>query len=325
MSVELVEVLREDVVESVHRGSIAVVNTEGEVLFEMGDINKFCYFRSTSKPFQVIAALNSGVGDLFDLNLKEIAVSIASHSGEDEHIEALTSLVKKIGINKDELMCSYPEHSNIYKDNQMSKLYSVCSGKHIILIGACKALGLEHKWYYKKDHAIYKLIGELIGEFSNYDSSGIKMGTDGCGVPVYGVPLKNIAQAYSNLCNMEFMDKKYKRFQSQVISAMISYPQLIAGKGKFDTVLMKHFGDRLVCKYGEEGIYSLGLIGKGVGIALKIDDGNMRGVAPAVIQLLLRLKIIRKDEIEELKDFFNPVILNNFGEKVGEIRAVLEK
>ena len=166
---------------------------------------------------------------------------------------------------------------------------------------------------------------KVIADFAGLDEGQIVTAVDGCGIPVYGVPLFNMALAYANITNLGFMDGKYNRSQNYLLSAMTMHPEMIAGKGRMDTELMKRFGDRLIVKTGAEAVSCVGLLGKSIGIAVKIDDGNLRAIGPAVLEILRQLGIISLGELEgdeELQELWTPAVRNNNGYKVGEIRPV---
>jgi len=331
MPVKLVDVIRASTVECSHRGDMVVVNSGGEVLYKLGDPEHLTFLRSASKPLQAIAALELGIAQEYNLDLKDIALILSSHSGEKQHIEALKGLMKKIGVDEDALRCGVHEPLNKDAASELaasgrlpSKLHCNCSGKHLGQIAASKLKGMPVESYYKPEHGIQADIQKVISDFSGFPVENIIKGIDGCGVPVYGVPLKNMALAYANLCDAKFMDGKYNKSQNYVIGAMTMYPEMVGGTGRFDTELMKNFGDRVIGKFGDEGVYCVGLPGKAVGLALKIEDGNGRAVGPAILETLLQMEVIRKDEIERMKTFWNTETLNHKGEKVGEIRAVFK-
>lgn len=328
MPVKLAEVMRSEMVESVHRGDVVVANSNGEILLQLGDAKRFTFLRSSAKPLQAMAVLQLGIAEKYALDLKEIAIIISSHSGEKEHIGILQQLIEKVGIQENLLECGIHEPINkeaarelLISNQAPSKLHCNCSGKHISLIAASKHLGLPVEGYTKMDHPLQKYIESTISDFGKIDVTKIRKGVDGCGAPVYAIPLENAALAYANICNENFSEGKYRKSQNYVLSAMTMYPKVIAGKGRIDSEIMKRFGDRVVCKIGAEGVYCAGIIGKGIGIAIKIDDGNSRAIGPVFLELLLKLKIITMEEINELKDFWRPLILNNKGENVGEIKA----
>lgn len=331
MPVKLVEVVRSGVVESIHRGDIVVVNHEGKILYAVGDPDRLTFFRSAGKPIIALALLETGIVEEYKLDLKEMAIIASSHSGDAEHISILKSIIEKVGIDEEVLECG--EHAPTGKKANRdlissgltpTKLHCDCSAKHIGLIAASKLSEINTKGYSKMEHPVQKRVEKVISEFCGVETGKIVKGIDGCGVPVHAVPLKNIALAYANLCYENFKEGKYRKSQNYIASAMTMYPEMIGGEGRFDTILMRCFGDRLLGKFGAEGVYCIGILGEGVGIAFKVEDGNDRGVGPAVLETLLQMKIIKKDEIDRIKDLWNPAILNNNGEQVGEVRAVFK-
>ncbi|MBS4023245.1 MAG: asparaginase [Dethiobacter sp.] len=328
MSVKLVEVTRGEVVESIHRGDIAVVRHDGNVLYQLGNVDYLTFMRSSSKPIQAIAVLEYGIVEKYGLDLPEVAMIMSSHSGEKVHIDLLNEIIRKVGIDINTLQCGiHPPVSAdaaqelISKGQTPSSLHCNCSGKHLGQIAAVKIKGSPLENYDQIHGGIQPGIQDIISTFSGVEAEQIKLGIDGCGIPVYGMPLKNMALAYANLCNENFMNGRYGKSQNYVLSAMSNHPELMAGKGRLDTELMRHFGDRLVSKSGDEGVCCAGLKGKGLGIALKIEDGHTRAVGPAIIEVLKQLGVIKEEEMALLKDFWNPSIKNHKEEKVGEIRA----
>ena len=329
MAVKFVEVVRSNLLESVHLGSLAVVHSDGRLLRSLGDIDRKTYFHSSAKPLQGIASLDAGIVEEFEMDLREIAMIISSHSGEREHIEALEGLSKKIGVNADSIECgiSDPVGTDVLRElytsgRSVGKLHCNCSGKHLGMLAACLAKGYPTADYHRKSHPIQERVKRVLTEFCAVPSDSVPDGIDGCTVPVYAFPLRNMALAYANLCNPDFLGGKYKKSQNYVLSAMTMYPEYVAGKRRLDTVLMKRFGSRVVCKVGAEGVYCAGLIGKATGIALKIEDGGLRAAGPAIIETLLQLGILNDEEAEGMREFWKPSLFNNKGEIIGEIRPV---
>lgn len=328
MSVKLVEVLRNNHIESVHRGDMVIADGRGNILYEFGNARLTPFLRSATKPLQGIVFFETGIVEKYDLSLKEIAIMVSSHSGEQEHIDVLKGIMDKTGISYEMLECGESEPVNkeaarsLYKSAQpVTKLHNNCSGKHLAFILAAKSKGLPVKGYIDVDHPLQKEIRNVILELSGADKRQITSGIDGCGLPVYGVPLVNIAAAYANLCNPEFMNGKYAKAQNYIMSAMTMFPEMVGGPGRLDTELMRLFGDRLIGKFGAEGMYCIGLTGRFAGIVLKIEDGNSRAVGSVIIETLLQTDIIDKNEAEKLRTFWKPDVLNTRGEKVGEIKT----
>ena len=331
MPEKLVEMIRAELVESIHVGNIAVVASNGNVLYELGDSGRVTYFHSSAKPIQGISMLETGIVEKFKLDLREIALMISSHNGEKEHIEVLQSLMDKIGVADEALECGIaePVSKDVLKELftaglSVTKLHCNCSGKHLGFLAASKVMGYPLEGYHKPDHPIQKSVRKVITDFCGAKPDYITNGVDGCSVPVFAMPLKNMAMSYANLCNPAFMDGKYSKSQNYITSAMTMYPEMIAGTDRIDTVLMKRCGSRVIGKIGAEGVYCAGILGKGIGAALKIEDGSHRAVGPAVMELLLQLKVITEDEAVSMKEFWNPPVLNNKGEVTGEIKPVFK-
>ncbi|HHV99890.1 MAG TPA: asparaginase [Clostridiaceae bacterium] len=331
MPVKLVEVIRGNTVESIHKGDVAIVNSKGEIIHELGNAGRVAFFRSAGKPLQAIAALETGIVEEYGLGLNEIAIMVSSHSGEQEHIRTIKGMMEKTGINEDMLKCGVHEPVNREAARQLAlagesptRLHCNCSGKHIGLIAASKLKNADVQGYHLESHPIQKDIKNIISEFCNVDLEEMETGIDGCSLPIYAVPLKNMALSYANLCDAEFNKGKYSKSQNYVISAMTMYPEMVAGKGRLDTEIMRNFGDRVISKMGAEGIYCAGIIGKNIGIAIKIDDGNSRAVGPAIIDILIQMKIIDKSEAEALINFWKPPVVNHNKVTVGKIRPVFK-
>lgn len=327
MTVLLAKVYRGYVLESTHSGSIAVVDSKGNILYKLGNEKRVTFFHSSAKPLQALAVLETGIVEEFGLDLKEVAIMASSHSGEKEHIDVLTGIMKKLDVSEEMLRCgahdplSKEAAKELYAEGRKpGKLHCNCSGKHLGFMAASKLKGYPVDDYHLVESALQAEIRETISLFGGVNARDIVIGTDGCGVPVYGMPLLNMARAYANLCNDKFHDGKFAKSQNYIISAMTMYPEAVAGKGRFDTEMMRHFGERIIVKTGAEGVCCAGLPGKGVGIALKIEDGAQRATEPVMLEILLQLKVIKGDEINEVEKFRHPAILSHSGDKIGEIR-----
>ncbi|NJD04526.1 MAG: asparaginase [Ruminiclostridium sp.] len=331
MPEKLVEVIRSELVESIHAGSIVVAASNGNVIYQLGDSGRVTYFHSSAKPIQGIAMLEAGIAEKFRLDLKEIALLISSHSGEKEHIEVLKSIMEKIGVDDEILECGIaePVNKDVLKELlsaglSVTKLHTNCSGKHLGFIAASKVMGYPLEGYYRADHPMQRTVAKIIAEFSGAKPDIITNGIDGCSVPVFAMPLRNMAISFANLCNPGFRGGKYSKSQNYITSAMTMYPEMIAGKGRIDTELMKRCGSRVIGKIGAEGVYCAGILGKGMGATIKIEDGSARAVGPVIMELLLQMKVITEDEAECMKGFWNPPVLNNKGEVIGEIKPVFK-
>lgn len=326
----LVNVYRDQLIESSHYGDIVVVSKKGQIIYRVGNQRKISYWRSAAKPFQVLPVVLSGAADKYNFTDKELAVMTASHSGEKQHVELIYSILNKIGLDERALLCGthLPYHKPtaqflIQNKKRIKPVYNNCSGKHAGLLALCCYYDWSIDNYYQQDHPAQKLLLKIVSEFTGYPRENIFMGEDGCGVIVFGLPLKNMAYAYTRLVNPELLPSKYRRGALRIINSMKKHPEIIAGSGRFNTDLMQVAGDKLTAKSGAEGIFCMGLK-NGAGIAIKIIDGNKRAVPPVVVELLSQLSILSKKETEKLKNYHYYSIINNHDHIVGKIKPVFE-
>ncbi|QSQ09250.1 hypothetical protein H0A61_01611 [Koleobacter methoxysyntrophicus] len=331
MSEILVHITRGNVVESVHRGHIAVADTEGKVLYYAGNPDIVTYFRSAAKPIQALAVVESGAYDAFGLTLKELAVICGSHSGEKEHTAVVMSILEKIGLEEGVLECGIhdplyrPEALEIYRcGRKPTFLHCNCSGKHSGMLAVAVKEGYPVNGYRDITHPVQQKMLEIIAEVAEIDRKDIQIGIDGCGVPVFGLPLFKMALAYAKLSNPERLDERRKRAINMVKEAVINNPYMVAGTGRICTELIIHTGGRVIAKSGAEGVYCVGLLDKGIGIALKIEDGSSRAIWPSVIHILNQLGALSEEELKAFKKYYPSAVKNNHGEIVGEVRPVFK-
>lgn len=324
-TVKLAEVTRGELVESVHRGAVAVVNREECLRARKGDPGLITYMRSAAKPIQAIPLVESGIARHFGLTSEEIAIITSSHSGEEEHVNIILDILRKIGLTAGYLKCgSQMPMNGASARNLLSKglsptvLHCTCSGKHTGML----ALARYHSWelenYYQLAHPVQQAMLRVIADFASVAPEEIPVGVDGCGVPVFALALEKMALTYARLVDPAGFADKRKNACQEITAAMTSHPQLVAGTGRLASELMKVTQGRLVAKDGVEGIFCMGA--KGLGIAIKIEDGNQRAMGPIVISVLKQLGLLEKEELEQLADQAKVTIKNLRGEIVGEIR-----
>lgn len=326
---KLVEVTRGSLVESVHRGSIAVSDADGKLLAWAGDPELVTYYRSAAKPIQALPVLTSGSADRFGLSEEELAIICASHSGEDEHVKVVTGLVEKLGLSLDSLLCGThpPFHSGsareIYRQgNQPAAVHCNCSGKHSGMLAICTHYGWSTENYLDLSHPLQKLLLQLIKDYHATDA--VSVGVDGCGVPVYGMGLKEMAKGYARLVNPGPLPQEIAAAVRRIVPAMTANPRLIAGTGRLDTVIMEAVGSKVVSKCGAEGVQCLGLKEKGFGIAIKIEDGHVRATEPVAVEVLKQLGVLDQSELTDLGNKHRVPIKNLHKAVVGEIRPVFK-
>ncbi|GIW48656.1 MAG: asparaginase [Caloramator sp.] len=331
MSEIFVEVTRGPLVECVHRGDAVVVDKTGKVLAYSGDAYKLTYIRSAAKPIQTMNVILSGAADRFNFNDKEIAIMCASHYGEEFHINTLNEMLKKINIKKEALLCGETysinqayRHKQLKENHSITTLNSDCSGKHIGVVATCLHKGYGLIDYNTKEHPVQKDTLEVVAKVCDINKDKIIIGVDGCSVPVFGMPIYNMALGYARMVTGYGLNEEYKAAAERVYNSMVAHPEMVAGTNGFCTELIKAAGGKLIGKLGAEAVYCIGIKDLGIGIAVKIEDGNYRALYPAVMKILEDLKILNYNEINRLLNFKNPPNLNNKGVKVGELRAVVE-
>lgn len=323
----LAEVTRDGRVESVHRGHVAVVTPAGEVVATLGDLETPTYMRSAAKPVQAMPLIESGAVEAFCLTDRELAVIMASHSGEQFHLDAVRSIQKKAGLEVDDLQCGFhlPLHeasaqAHIRENKEKSPLYNNCSGKHSGMLALAKYRGWPLATYLQPDHPVQKSIRAKVSQFSGLPEAETKTGVDGCGAPVFYLPVKNMALMYARIAEGTLSQS------GRVFDVMSANPDMVAGAGRLDTAMMHALNGRLLSKVGAEGIRCVGVRGatRTLGIALKIEDGSARVSGVVMLEVLAQLGLISAVELSGLQEFRRPVLHNCSGRKIGEIRAEID-
>ncbi|MDD2432453.1 MAG: asparaginase [Clostridia bacterium] len=329
-TVKMAEVTRGDLVESIHRGAVVVVDNKGETIAAAGDPGYLTYFRSAAKPLQALPVVESGAAVHFGLDLKEIALLTGSHSGEAEHGATTLTILQKIGLGPEHLQCGthFPLDQSsrevlLAKGLEPTTLHCTCSGKHAGMLTLARYRGLSLDDYYCLEHPVQQEMLQTVAEMAGIAREQIAVGIDGCGVPVFALPLEKMAYAYARLAAPEELGKKRKEACLLIEEAMTTYPLMVGGTNRFDTVLLQVMGNKLIAKFGAEAVYCVGVPSKGWGMALKIEDGNERALAPVVLSVLEQLGLLTEEEKEKMASYKKQKLANKRGEIIGEIRAVV--
>lgn len=328
----LVEVTRGDLVESVHRGAFAVVDATGRVHAARGDIERPVYARSAIKPLQAIPLVETGALDAFELGEAELALACASHGGEPMHVERVQDWLARLGLGEADLECGpqAPTHgpsrrSMLRADQPPTRLHNNCSGKHAGFLTAVRHLGEATQGYLHSDHPSQQRWRRVLAELSDTSLDDAAGGVDGCGIPVIALGLRATALAMARLAGPRDLAPERAAAARRIAAAMATYPELVAGSGRFCTDVMAITGRRALVKTGAEGVFTAMLPECGLGVVLKIDDGAARAAEVAIGALLEQLEVFGPVERDELADRLNPPVLNRAGREVGRIRAVLSE
>ena len=332
----LVEVRRGGITESRHRGHIVGVTPDGEIVALAGSPETVTYLRSSAKPHQAIPLIASGAADRYGFNEREIALACASHSGEKIHVDVARSMLSKIGLAPDALKCGVHEPFSIEATAELkangeepNALHNNCSGKHAGMLALALHLGAPIETYHQPDNPVQMAIGKVVSQFSGIAIEDMAVGVDGCGVPVFGITVKAMALMYARLVSPPAdFDQDTTRACSRIVAAMMAYPELIGGtRDRLDTEMMQAAKGLLVSKVGAEGVYTVGVLPspdwpKGLGLALKIEDGDDKRARPVVvIESLRQLGVLKDESLEAVARYaFFPVV-NREGEVVGEVTA----
>ncbi|MGI5839207.1 MAG: asparaginase [bacterium] len=331
MSEILVQVTRGDIVECVHRGSLAIVDSTGKMLFSAGSPGMYSYLRSSAKPIQAIPVVESGAADHFSLTEREIAVFCASHSGEEKHTETVLGILAKIGVEEEALQCGThlplygPCATQMVREGRKSTArHSNCSGKHSGMLTYAVYKGYPLEGYYKPEHPVQKAALAEIAYFAGMDPQDIVCGVDGCGVVVFAMPVYNMAYSFARLADPDQLPVTKAAAVKRITAAMRAYPEMIAGTDRFCTDLMTAAKGKVFAKSGAEGVYCVGIPERKLGIALKIDDGNSRGIGAVIVEVLLQMGVLGAEEAAGLQKHHKPVLHNFRGDTIGEIRSLID-
>lgn len=323
----LVDVTRGTMVESRHRGAIAVLDAKGRVAEQAGDIDRPIYPRSAIKPLQTILLVESGAADRYGLTDEHLTLASASHNGETMHVERVTAWLAKLGLSVADLECGKqmplhaPSAEALVKSGQTpTAAHNNCSGKHSGFLSVCVHKGWPTKGYTKPDHPVQQALLKLFEELADTSLEGGPRGTDGCGIPVFGYTLRQMALALAKLADPSFLSADRAAACKRIQAAIPKNPLLIAGTGRWDSAVLAAVGKDLVCKGGAEGVHAAALPSKGLGIALKIDDGAGRASQIALGKALKQHGALSDAQIQTLEDKLVQPLNNWAGTHVGDVK-----
>ena len=297
----LVEITRGSLVESVHRGTIAIADAAGDIVFSLGDVAALTYPRSSLKPIQALPLVESGAAEAFGLSDEEVALACASHSGEPMHTTRVAAWLSRIGCDASDLACgAHPVRyepvweAMVKAGEEPTRIHNNCSGKHTGFLTVARHWDIATKGYEHHDHPVQLAVAAALGELSGLEGE-LAWGVDGCAAPNFAVPLAAFARALAKLAAADQLAPTRANAARRIVRSMIAHPELVAGTGRACTILMRACGGRAAVKTGAEG-YFAGLIPEvGLGIALKIDDGAGRAAETAMAAILDKLGILGRE------------------------------
>lgn len=334
-----VQSLRGRVVESVHRVSVAVVDASGRLKARSGDAELVTFARSAAKPFQALPLLEDGAAERFGVRDDELAMVCASHSSEPGQVELVRGLLTRIGLAESDLACgphrplsldlSLPDEPGRAETSANERRSAVparagprssgsvennCSGKHTGML----ALAIHHGWptagYHESTHPVQRRCKETVARWANLAADRVGEGTDGCGVVSFALPLASLALAYARL------GASPEPAPRRVVAAMTQRPDLVAGRGRPCTALMQAYPGRVLAKVGAAGVYGATLLDRGLGIALKVEDGDTWAAVLALWAVLEQLGLDPAPS-QALPRFAAMPVRNTRGETVGSLEV----
>lgn len=324
----LVEVYREGILESFHRGVVCVVDKDGKVLYSEGDVQQICYPRSALKLIQVLPLLEHGGMEHFGFTLQEIAIMCGSHNGEEEHQQVVNSILQKISLDKEHLFCGvqYPSdrktaNTLIKTDQKPHHIHNNCSGKHAGFLAYAVLRGWDTKDYINPQHPMQQEILQTTAEMYEYPKEKMTIAYDGCSAPIFSVPVYNQAVGYKNLVHPVQFSPQRQKACATIVEAISQYPYMVAGRGRYCTDLMQITAPRIIGKTGAEGIFSMGLTEEKIGVTIKIDDGKMLPQYNVAQRFVEATGIFTTEQLAPLKHYEREE-LTNFNKFVtGEIKT----
>lgn len=316
-----------NVIENVHHGSIAVVDRSGRLLYACGDPDYPTFTRSALKPFQALPFILSDGPARFGLTGDEVALLCASHSGEDKHLDGVKSILDKIGLDPGHLECgcAVPLHYEFTgqraPDRDWTPLHHNCSGKHSGFLAWCRLHGQPTAGYVERSHPLQGAIRATLAEAVGLPPEAMPTGLDGCSAPNYAMPLARLAHLYARLGHGA-SDPQLGGAMGVLCDAMTARPDLVSGTNRTDLHWMTAGGGDWVAKIGADAVQAIGIRSAGVGIAIKIADGNSRALHPTVYAVLDQLGLLDDDRRAILERYRQPAITNARGAVAGDIRTL---
>ena len=336
MNPVLVNLMRGGAVESSHAGAVAIVDADGAVLAQIGDIDRHVFPRSAVKLLQALPLVASGAADRLGLTHAELALACASHNGEPLHTQTAAGMLAKAGLDAQALECGvhWPHHEASARalaaaGSTPTALHNNCSGKHagFVCLGCATSGGADVpgflRGYVQPEHPVMREVSAALQAATGFDLATTTMGIDGCSIPTWAIPLRRLALAFARVATGTGLSPDHARAARRLRGAIAREPVMVAGTGRFDTRVMQRLGDRACVKVGAEGVYCAALPEHGLGVAIKIDDGNNARAAEVVMAAVLEALLpLPDDDAIFMRSLSEPRLRNWNGIEVGGLVPV---
>lgn len=282
-----VEATRGELVESVHVVTVAVVEAHGRLIAVSGNPTVTTWWRSAAKPFQALPLLDDGVAVRFGLDDEEVALACGSHSSEPAHLAVVRRFMDKVGVAEADLSCGThtPLSPTVARSVTCGSVtptpaWSNCSGKHTGMLALARHHGWPLEGYQAAGHPVQERILLEIARWSGVAAADLTLAVDGCTAVCFGLPVQAMALAYARL------GASQEPAARRVVTAMMAHPLMVAGTDRLCTDLMSAWPGGVVAKIGAEGVYGAAIPELRLGVALKVEDGDMASSGRALLEVL---------------------------------------
>ncbi|MEO0545001.1 MAG: asparaginase [Pseudomonadota bacterium] len=328
----IAQVLRGIRIESVHRGALAVVDADGTLVHARGDVDALAFPRSSLKLMQALPLVESGAADALDFDNKQMAAACASHSSSQMHVQVVGDMLQKAGVHEGDLQCGahWPVYSTTdvvamaQRGEKPNRIHNNCSGKHAGFLCTCKHSGIAVDNYIDPQNPLQREVRALVGDLCGAVIGDDHCGLDGCSAPTFAVRIVGMANAHARLGTGQGLAAGRADAAKRLLAACMVEPQMVADHGRYCTMLMQAAPGRLFAKTGAEGFYAASLPEKGLGIALKCDDGATRAAEVTMAAVLAQLLGETDPAYEALVTLSRQDVRDWNKNTVGEVRAVID-
>jgi L-asparaginase II len=310
-------------VESCHRVHAAIVADDDTLIGGARNPQEVTFWRSCSKPFQVIPFIQAGGLDELGWGSDELALACGSHGGEPEHVAIVERMLADVGREEGDLACGpheplSPRGAKLAREcgKTLTRLHNNCSGKHAAMLARAEITGWPTHSYDRLEHPVQQAVLAYMTKWTDLAPPDMLLAIDGCGVVVFGGPIERMARAYARLGTAA---RSGEEIPQLIVSAMIEHPFLVGGTDRFDSVLMEETAGAVLSKTGAEGVHSLAIPEIGVGVTIKVEDGASRALYPPLLRILQNLKVLPDTLPPRLADYMHKPLKNSRGEKVGQV------
>ena len=329
--VRLADVWRGPAVESVHHGIAVVADAEGKILFSLGDPDFVTFPRSSLKPFQAIALVETGAADALGLTEEHVALSCASHRAEGFQVALVRDWLGRLGLRENALACgadlprgAADQAAVLRAGGGPSRVFHNCSGKHCGFLSVARRLGAPVAGYQDPEHPTQKLYLETFSELLGRDATTLLRGTDGCSLPALALSVADMARAAARFAAVQVASEPRQAAIRRLQAAMRAYPDHLSGRDQATSKIVRATDGRVILKSGAEG-FVLGFVPeRGLGIAVKIADGATRSKMGVLAAIIGRLGLLDAAATAQLEQDVEDPIRDGNGTLVGRVAITLD-